>query len=133
MIKKKLLKFEAEGGREFAEFFDIIRAIYSNSERSKQFLKRNAFLSCSWWLLRSVIQYKNSKKYLGFRNLQEKLENSFSPTLLVKTGNLFYITFNAFFPTQKTLYVLIIIKSIASLGKNSHKNSFRHKVDVTML
>ena len=69
----------------------------------------------------------------GIQKPTGKLDNLFSPTLLVKTGNLFYITFNAFFPTQKTLYVLIIIKSIASLGKNSHKNSFRHKVDVTMI
>ena len=37
LIEKKLLKFEAEG-REFAKNFEIIWTIYSNSERSEQFL-----------------------------------------------------------------------------------------------
>ena len=44
---EKLLKFEAEGG-EFAKKFEITKTIYSNSERSEQ--------------------------VLGFRNMQEKLE-----------------------------------------------------------
>ena len=35
--EKLLMKFEAEG-REFAKFFEITRTIYSNSERSEQFL-----------------------------------------------------------------------------------------------
>ena len=43
----------------------------------------------------------------GIQKPTGKFDNLFSPTLLVKTGNLFYITFNAFFPTQKTLYVCI--------------------------
>ena len=34
---EKLLKFEAEG-REFFKIFEITRTIYSNSERSEQFL-----------------------------------------------------------------------------------------------
>ena len=49
MIKKKLLKFEAEG----QEIFEITRTIYSNSERSEQFLKQNAPLTYSWRFLRS--------------------------------------------------------------------------------
>ena len=36
-------------------FFEITRPIYSNSERSDQFLKQNAFLTFSWRFLRSNI------------------------------------------------------------------------------
>ena len=43
--REKLLKFEAEG-REFAKKFEITRTIYSNSERSEQFL-----VTCSWRFL----------------------------------------------------------------------------------
>ena len=56
--REKLLKFEAE-------MFEITRTIYSNSERSEQFLVKdfllrrnndnrsgqNAFLTCSWRFL----------------------------------------------------------------------------------
>ena len=42
VIEKKLMKFEAER-REFAKKNQIIRTIPSNSERSDQFLKQNAF------------------------------------------------------------------------------------------
>ena len=42
VIEKKLLKFEAEG-RAFAKFFEITRTIYSNSERSEQFLMTECF------------------------------------------------------------------------------------------
>ena len=42
--EKKLLKFEAEG-REFAKMFDITRTIYSNSERSEQFLVTECFFN----------------------------------------------------------------------------------------
>ena len=48
MRVQKVLKFETEGN-----IFEITRAIYWNSERSKQFLKQNAFLTCSWRFLRS--------------------------------------------------------------------------------
>ena len=47
---KKLLKFEAKG-REFAYFL-----------RSKQFLKLNAFLTCSWRYLRSNTLEKSEFK-----------------------------------------------------------------------
>ena len=33
-------------------FFEIITTIYSNSERSAQYLKENTFLTCSWRFLR---------------------------------------------------------------------------------
>ena len=42
--REKLLKFEAEG-REFAKEFEITRTIYSNSERSEQFLVTECFFS----------------------------------------------------------------------------------------
>ena len=45
--REKLLKFEADG-REFAKIF---RATFSHS-RSEQFLKQNAFLTCSWRFLK---------------------------------------------------------------------------------
>jgi hypothetical protein len=45
--QEKVLKFKAEG-RKFAK----ILTIYSNIERSVQFLKQNAFLTCSSWFLR---------------------------------------------------------------------------------
>ena len=41
---EKLLKFEAEG-REFENFFEITRTIYSNSERSEQLLVKECFFN----------------------------------------------------------------------------------------
>ena len=53
--------------------------IYSNSERSEHFLVMNAFLTCSWRFLISnkleQLEFELKKKILGFRNMQEKLEN----------------------------------------------------------
>ena len=42
--REKLLKFKAEG-REFAKNFEITRTIYSNSERSEQFLVTECFFN----------------------------------------------------------------------------------------
>ena len=50
--REKLLKFEAEGPR-ICKIFEITRTIYSNSERSEQFLVTECFLTCSWRFLRS--------------------------------------------------------------------------------
>ena len=71
--REKLLKFEAEG-REFAKNFEITKTIYSNSERSEQFLVTECFFNL--FLEVSHTQQKNSnwKKLLGLRNIQEKLE-----------------------------------------------------------
>ena len=70
---ENLLKFEVEG-QVFAKMFEIIGRIYSNSERSKQFL----VTTCSWRFLISnrleQLQFK-LEKILGFRNMQENLEN----------------------------------------------------------
>ena len=48
-VWENLLKFEAEGQK----FAKILRSIYSNSERSDQFLKQNVFLTWSLMFLRS--------------------------------------------------------------------------------
>ena len=56
----------------------VTRTIYSDNERSEQFLKQNGFLTCSWRFLRSnkskQLEFKLEKLF-GFRNLQENLEN----------------------------------------------------------
>ena len=42
--------FEIWGWRpRICKTFEITKTIYSNSERSVQFLKQNAFLTCSWY------------------------------------------------------------------------------------
>ena len=59
--RDKLFKLDA-GGQELENFFEIIRTIFSNSERSVQFLNKNAFLTCSWRFLRSnTLQQLESK------------------------------------------------------------------------
>ena len=75
--KKIVLEIE----KNFWKLFKMTKTIYSNSERSVQLLKQNTFLTCSWRFLRSdtIEQLEfNWKKWLGFRNLQEKLEKTFS-------------------------------------------------------
>ena len=56
----------------------MTRTIYSNSERSEQFLVlQYAFLTCSWrFLISNKLEQLKLKleKLLGFRNMQEKLE-----------------------------------------------------------
>ena len=49
VIKKKFWGWR----QRICKFFEITRSIYSNSERSVQFLKQNAFLTCSCRFLRS--------------------------------------------------------------------------------
>ena len=48
--------------------FEITKTIYLNSEMSVQFLKQNAFWTCSWMFLRPI------RIQLGIRNIQKKLE-----------------------------------------------------------
>ena len=73
--REKLLKFMAEG-REFPKIFEITWKIYSKSERSEQFLVlQNAFITCSWMFLISN-ELEQLEFKLGFRNMQEKLENN---------------------------------------------------------
>ena len=75
------MKFEVEG-KEFAKILRSLEQFVQKSERSGQLLVQNVLLTCSWRILRSqkieqlyVIHYSDWKKILGFRNLQEKLEN----------------------------------------------------------
>ena len=75
--QEKLLKFKDRG----QEITKIL--FYSNNlfMQSIQFWKQNIFLTCSWNFFGSdkleTLNY-NRKKMLGFRNLQEKLENYIS-------------------------------------------------------
>ena len=75
--REKLLKFEAEGWKFVPEIFAITRTIYLNSERSEPFLVLIRIL----FELVPVgfsLKFKLEKKILGFRNIQEKLENYIS-------------------------------------------------------
>ena len=62
--------------------FEITRKIYSNSERAGQFLVTKWFLTWFWRFLISnnweELEFKLKKKVLGFRNMREKLENTFT-------------------------------------------------------
>ena len=60
------------------QYFEITRTIHSKSERSEQFLVTDCFLTCSWrFLISNKLQQLEFKleNLLGFRNMQEKLEN----------------------------------------------------------
>ena len=61
--REKLLKFEAEGPR-ICKNFEITRTIYSNSDRSEQFLVTEYFFS--------NLNY-NCSTFLDVRNLQEQV------------------------------------------------------------
>ena len=77
--REKLLKFEAEG-REFATFLWSLEQFIQTVKGQNNFWYQNAFLTCSRRFL--IISYKleqlEFKLELGFRNMQEKLENFFS-------------------------------------------------------
>ena len=49
-------------------FFEITRTIYFNSERSEQFLKQNALLTCSWRFLKSINYIKTIRIQIGKNN-----------------------------------------------------------------
>ena len=67
------------------KLFEITRQIYSNSESSEQFLVTE-FLTCSWRFLISnkLEQLELKLELLGFRNMQEKLENGISKQKFTK-------------------------------------------------
>ena len=72
--QEKLLNFLAEG-REFATF---LRSLGQFIQTVKQFLKQNAFLTCSWRLLRSktiIIQMIGAQKPTG--KVKKTRENIF--------------------------------------------------------
>ena len=69
------MEFEAEG-REFAKIFEITKTFIQTVKGQKTFGNRMFFqlvLGGS-----SDLIHSNWKKYLGFRNLREKLENEIS-------------------------------------------------------
>ena len=70
---EKLLKFEAEG-QELAKFLRSLEQFVQTVKGSEQYLVRECYLNCSWWFLSSNKLEKLEFK-LGFRNIQEKLEN----------------------------------------------------------
>ena len=75
--REKLLKFQAEG-REFAKFLSSLEQFIQTVKGQNNFWQQNVFLTCSWRFLiyNKLEQLKfKLKKILGFRNLQEKLEN----------------------------------------------------------
>ena len=69
------------------KIFEITRTIYSNSERSEQFLVTECFLTCSWRFLRSnkleQLEFK-LEKLLGFRNKKENLEKIYFGHIVIK-------------------------------------------------
>ena len=66
------------------KFFEITRTIYSNSERSEQFLVTEWFFNLFLEVSHTYLVNSNWKKVLGFRSMQEKLEKSSSPNLIFK-------------------------------------------------
>ena len=86
-VRKKLFQwsrktFEIRGWRpRICKISEITRTIYSNSERSEQFLVTECFFNfCSWrFLISNKLEQLEFKleKLLGFRNMQEKLENMY--------------------------------------------------------
>jgi hypothetical protein len=77
--REKLLKFKAEG-REFAKFLRSLEQLIQTMKVQNNFWQHNAFLTCSWRFLRS--NKLEQLELLGFRNMQEKLDNLTSASFL---------------------------------------------------
>ena len=89
------------------KFFEITITIYSNSERSEQFLLTNAFLSCCWRFLRS-----NELEKLEF-----KLEKIIGIEICRKVRKCtMYIPDNR--PIQKS-YISSPLSQLQTLGKTT--------------
>ena len=69
--QEKCLKFEAED-REFENFLRSLELFVRNGQNN--FWQQSAFLTCFWRFLRSN-KLEQFEFKLGFRNMQEKLEN----------------------------------------------------------
>ena len=61
--------------------FEISRTIYSNSERTEQLLVTEYFFNLFLSNKSEQLEFK-LEKILGFRNMQEKLENQNALTLI---------------------------------------------------
>ena len=72
-LKKKLLKFEAEG-REFAKLLRSLEKFIQTVKGQNNFWEQNAFLTCPWRVLTFLrleqIWIQIEKKIFGFRNMQ---------------------------------------------------------------
>ena len=65
MIKKKLLKFEAEG-REFAKLVTLLLEFIQTVKGQNNFWEQNAFLTCSWRFLGSnILEESKLEKNIG--------------------------------------------------------------------
>ena len=87
---EKLLIFDAEG-QEFAKILKSLEQLMQTVKGQNIFWQQNAFLICSWRFLicnnLGQLEFK-LKKILGFRNMQENLENVFFFYLALKSfGN----------------------------------------------
>ena len=66
--------FEIRGWRpRICKFFEITRTIYSNSERSEQFLEQKNFLTCYWSLVLNNLRIRTNN--WDVENYRNKLEN----------------------------------------------------------
>ena len=76
--REKLLKIEAEG-QEFSRFLRSLLQLIQTVKGQTNFWLQNAFLTCSWRFLipNKLGQLALGKGLLGFRKMQEKLENKF--------------------------------------------------------
>ena len=74
----------------------LSRTIYSNIEMSEQILVTECFLNLSGGFSDLISQNSNWKKILGFRNIQEELENTFAyfqKKLLAEVSTFQYLIF----------------------------------------
>ena len=67
--QEKLLKLEAQN-LEFAKFLRSAEQFIQNRERSVQFLKQNAFLTCFWRFLRSMRILERVQPFLPHLNFE---------------------------------------------------------------
>ena len=70
------MKFEDEGS-EFAKFLRSQKQFIQTVKGQHNLWLQNAFLTCSWrFLIYDSLEQLEFKLELGFRNMQEKLENT---------------------------------------------------------
>ena len=95
--------FESWGWRpSVCKNFEITKIIHSNSERSGQFLKQNAFLTCSWRYLRSTILEQLKLKYV----IKKSWDSEFCRISSKRLYYLFQSTFYVFI--FDTLYIFLL-------------------------
>ena len=93
--------------------FEITRTIYLNSERSDQFLKQEAFLTCSWRFLGSNILeqlWSKLKKIIGIKKSAGKVTFSRLVTCAVvySTSRLLKVKYVLFMFWCLCIYVYVL-------------------------